>query len=80
MAQDEFAKLFKYMEKHFDSVDKRFEETHTKIDKVLNTVDGIAKAMTDYHQEMLMLAQKVDRMEQWIHEIAEKTGTKLSYM
>lgn len=79
MSQDEFTKLFNYMEKRFDDVDKRFEATDAKIDSLRDTVDGIAKAMTDYHQEMLMLARKVDRMEQWIHEIAEKTGVKLSY-
>jgi hypothetical protein len=27
---------------------------------------------------MIMLTRKVDRMERWIHEIAEKTGVKLS--
>lgn len=81
MSQDEFTKLFNYMENKFSVIEKRLDETATKkqLDDLTNTVDGIAKAMTEYHQEMLMLARKVDRMEQWIHEIAEKTGVKLSY-
>lgn len=79
MSEDEFMKLFKYLQEMQSKIDIRFEEQDKKIDKVQNTVDAIAKSMIDYHQEMLMLAHKVDRMEQWIHEIAEKTGVKLSY-
>ena len=81
MSQDEFTKLFKYMGKRFGDMDKRFDETATKdqVDKLTNTIDGLVKQLADYHQEMLMLAHKVDRMERWIHQIAEKTGVKLSY-
>ena len=30
-------------------------------------------------QEMMMLAHKVDRLEQWIIKVAEATGVKLTY-
>ena len=77
MSHDEFTKLFKYMEtmrsemnQRFDNVDKRFNDVQ---------VDGLAKLIMDYNQEMLMIAHKVDRMERWIHEIAQKTGVKLTY-
>lgn len=78
---DEFTKLFKYMEKRFDGMEKRFDETASKkqVNDLTDTADGLVKQITDYHQEMLMLAHKVDRMERWIHEIAEKTGVKLTY-
>lgn len=81
MSQDEFMKLFKYVEEMRLEMNERFDNTATKkqVDDLTNTVDGLAKMITEYHQEMLMLARKVDRMEQWIHEIAEKTGVKLSY-
>jgi uncharacterized coiled-coil DUF342 family protein len=79
MSQDEFTKLFKYMEKRFDLVDKKFEAQDKKINNIQSSVDGLAKMVTEYHQEMIMLTRKVDRMERWIHEIAEKTGVKLSY-
>lgn len=81
MSQDEFTKLFKYIESFRKDVEKRFDETATKeqVDKLTSTVDGLASQIMDYHQEMLMLAHKVDRMERWIHQIAEKTGVKLSY-
>lgn len=74
-------KLFKYVEGMRSEMNERFDNTATKkqVDNLIKTVDGLSKMITEYHQEMLMLARKVDRMEQWIHEIAEKTGVKLSY-
>lgn len=79
MSQDEFTKLFKYMEDFRSDVDKRFDETSTKIDDLVNTVDGLAKLVTDYNQEMLMMGNKVDRSENWINQIAAKTGVQLEY-
>jgi hypothetical protein len=79
MSQDEFTKLFKYMEGFRKEVNEKFEHVDTRFDGVSSQIDGLAKLITDYHQEMLMLAHKVDRLEGWIHEIAQKTGVKLSY-
>ncbi len=81
MSQDELTKLFAYMQKEFDKVNKRLEETATKkqVEGLTNTVDGLAGLVRDYQQEMLMLTHKVDRMERWILQLAEKTGVKLSY-
>lgn len=41
------------------------------------SVDAYAKKADAYFQEMVMLAHKVDRLEKWIHQIAEKVGIKL---
>jgi len=43
------------------------------------SVDAYAKKADKYFQEMLMLSHKVDRLEKWIHQIAEKIGMKLEY-
>ena len=45
---------------------------HTAIDAYAQKVDVLA-------QEMIMLAHKVDRHEQWLHQIADKLGIKLEY-
>jgi hypothetical protein len=37
------------------------------------------KRYDDYFKEMVALAQKVDRLEKWIHQIAKKIGLKLEY-
>jgi hypothetical protein len=67
------------MQKEFALVHKKLEDHDTRFDDVIGAVAELGGQIKDYHQEMLMLARKVDRMEQWIHEIAEKTGVKLSY-
>lgn len=79
MSQDEFTKLFKYMQKEFGYVRKEFEIVHKETADIRLDIAELQGNLKDYHQELIMLARKVDRMERWIHEIAEKTGVKLSY-
>lgn len=79
MSQDEFTKLFKYIEAFRRDVDKRFDGVDTEIRDLKGAVADLGGQIRDYHQEMIMLARKVDRMEHWIHEIAKQTGVKLSY-
>ena len=55
-----------------EEVRKSFSDLHTAI-------DGYAKKVDTYAQEMIMLAHKVDRHEKWLHQIAEKLGIKLEY-
>lgn len=43
------------------------------------SVDAYAKKADTYFQEMVMLTHKVDRLEKWIQEIADKVGVKLEY-
>lgn len=81
MSQDEFTKLFKYVQE-IDTRTRRMEENMvTKEDhnRLVNAVDAYAKQAEDYMQEMLALSHKVDRLERWINQIAAKTGVKLEY-
>lgn len=79
MSQDEFTKLFKYMQKEFKNIDKRFDDQSNSINELRNDVDGYAKQAETYMQEMLAISHKMDRLERWINEIAEKTGVRLTY-
>jgi hypothetical protein len=80
MSQDEFTKLFSYMQKEFSAINQQLDKTATKnqVDTLTGAIDGLAGLIRDYQQEMLMIANKVDRLEQWIHKIAEATGVKLT--
>ncbi len=49
------------------------------VNKILTAVDGYAKKVDTYAQEMTMIAHKVERHEKWILQIAEKLGVKLEY-
>ncbi|MEI6229034.1 MAG: hypothetical protein WCP11_03375 [Candidatus Saccharibacteria bacterium] len=81
MSEDQFMKMFKYMEKRFDNVDKRFEQMETKFDKrfdlLTNVVDGYAGKIDTYAQEMAAMDHKLRRLEKYIQVIAEKTGIDL---
>lgn len=79
MSEDQFTKLFKYMEKRFDAVDKRFDKVDADIRDTKSAVAELAGQLKDYHTELVMLAHKVDRLEKWINQIAQKTGVKLEY-
>ena len=41
-------------------------------------VEKYAAKADQYFQEMLMLAHKVDRLEKWILQLAEKIGVQLT--
>lgn len=55
-----------------DELRQEFSNLHTAI-------DSYAKKSDVYFQEMLLLANKVDRQEKWIHQLAEKLGVQLKY-
>ena len=81
MSQDEFTKLFKYVQEMRSEMHQGFEETATRkqVDNLSNTMDSFASQLLEQNQEHLMLAHKVDRMEQWLQKIASKTGVQLDY-
>lgn len=54
------------------------EEVKKSFSNLYSAIDAYAKKADTYFQEMVMLAHKVDRLEKWIHQIAEKVGIKLN--
>ncbi|TSA46026.1 hypothetical protein D4R52_01345 [bacterium] len=44
-----------------------------------SSVDAYAKKADAYFQEMVVLSHKVNRLEKWIQQLAEKVGVKLEY-
>ena len=74
---------FTNIDGNFIDIDNKLENLkENKADKsdvreLINSVDAYAKKADTYFQEMVMLAHKVDKMEKWIHQIAEKVGLKL---
>lgn len=78
MSEDEFTKLFKYIQDMDKRIDLRFDHVEGRLDTLTNAVDAYAKQSETYMQEMLALGRKVDRLEEWILKVAEATGVKLS--
>ncbi len=43
------------------------------------STDRLVKAVEGLRQEFVIIMAKVDRHEQWLHQIADKLGIKLEY-
>ena len=67
------------MQKEFVHVNERFNTQDKKMDELTGAVAELGGQLKDYHQELVMLARKVDRLERWINQIAQQTGVKLEY-
>jgi hypothetical protein len=78
MSDDQFTKLFKYMEKRFDEVEIRFDEVNERIDKVMNTLLELAKRQEINDEERLVMGHQLDRLDAWVHQLADKIGVKLT--
>ena len=80
MSQDEFTKLFKYMEEFRSEVNKQFEQTANKDDvrKIFDYLDGITKKQEISDDERLVMGHQLDRLNRWTQELADKIGHKLT--
>lgn len=78
MTQDQFAKLFNYMEQRFNTVDERFEVMDRRFDDMTTLVDGYAAKVDSYTQEMTIGDYEMKRLEKYTQVIAKKIGVDLS--
>ena len=53
------------------------EDLSSDINVLVTAVDAYAHKADKYFQEMAALTAKVDRLDRWIHEIAQKVGVEL---
>lgn len=79
MSEDQFTKLFKYMESFRSEVNDRFDEVDKKIDDIYKILDAHLKKIEDILTENTARDQQYKRMERWIHQLAEHSGVKLDY-
>jgi hypothetical protein len=77
MSTDEFTRLFNYMEKRFDQIDKRFDNTKEQIDRIMSLLDTLAKQQEINEDERLIMRHQLERLDQWVHQLAEKIGVEL---
>ena len=79
MSDDQFTKLFRYMEKRFDEIDKRLDTMATKddISKVYNILDQHTAMLEDLTAETAALKSSDDRQTRQIEYIAKQTGVDL---
>ena len=79
MSEDQFTKLFKYVQEQFALVNEKLDEkaSQSSLDKLTNTLDGFVARIDHYETELAARDHKIARLERWIEEIAKQTGVKL---
>lgn len=79
MKDDQFTKLFRYMEKRFDEIDKHLDIVATKddISKVYDILDQHTAMLEDLTAETAALKSSDNRQTRQIEYIARQTGVDL---
>ena len=74
-------KLYKHMEKRFDTIEEGLASKTDKadLDRLQVAVDRVLKNQETEHAERLAIGSQFDRHDYWIHQLARKTYLKLSH-
>lgn len=79
MSEDQFTKLFNYIEEFRYEVNERFEKTATQesVDRLTNTIDSFIKRLDNYEAEQAARDAQFDRLLAWARKVSDKTGIPL---
>jgi septal ring factor EnvC (AmiA/AmiB activator) len=79
MSQDEFTKLFTYIEKRFDSIDQKLDtkSSQDSLDRLTNTIDSFVKRLDNSETEQASRDLQFERLLVWAREVSKKTGVPL---
>ncbi len=77
MSEDQFTKLFKYIEEFRTDVNRRFEEASTDRADIRGAIAELSAQVRDYHNEMKFMSHQIDKLRDAILQIAQETGIKL---
>jgi hypothetical protein len=80
MSNDEFTKLFRYIEEFRSEMNEKLDSKASNEDmqKVLSMLDTMSKRQEVTEDEMLVMGHQLDRLDRWTHELAKKIGYTLS--
>jgi hypothetical protein len=73
-------KLTTIVIKGFDRIDRDLEKKADKEDlnRLYDLMDKISKKQEIDDDERLVMGHQLDRLDRWVHEVADKIGYKLS--
>lgn len=77
MSDDQFTRLFKYIEEFRSDVNQRFEAVHSELADVRGSIAELSAQVRDYHHETMFMSHHMDRLRDAILQIAHETGVKL---
>lgn len=79
MSEDQFTKLFNYIEEFRGEVSEKFENTASQesLDRLTNTIDSFVKRLDDAEIEQVSRDEQFKRLLNWAREVSKKTGIPL---
>lgn len=78
MSDDQFTKLFKYVEKRFDEMGEKLELASKDRADIRGAIGELSAQVRDYHHEMKFMSHQMDKLRDAILQIAQETGIKLN--
>jgi hypothetical protein len=79
MSEDQFTKLFNYMQDQFDVVNKKLDEkaSQESLNRLTDTIDSFVKRLDNSEIEQVSRDQQFKRLLDWAREVSKKTGIPL---
>ena len=79
MSDDQFTKLFKYVEEFRSEMNIKFDDTASQVslNKLTDTIDGFVKRIDDNETEALMSSRQFEKLLEWARKVSKKTGIPL---
>lgn len=78
MNDDQFKKLFRYMQDMRQDMDEAMQGMDKKLDGIRNVLDSHTGMLDTDEIERLALSAQVDRHDDWIHKAANKIELRYS--
>jgi len=79
MNDDQFTKLFKYIEAFRSEVNTKLDQkaSQDSMERLLNTLDGFLKRLDVIETEQSARDLQFERLLEWAREVSKKTGIPL---
>ena len=79
MSEDQFTKLFKYVQGQFKLVNQKLDQKSSQesLDRLTNTIDSFVKRLDDAEIEQVSRDAQFRRLLSWAREVSKKTGIPL---
>lgn len=79
MSDDQFTKLFRYVEEFRSEMNTKLDEkaSQQSLDRLTNTIDTFIKRLDDSETEQAAPNAQFERLVEWTKEVSKKTGVPL---
>lgn len=79
-SDEEFARLFSYMEQRHTDIEVHLQEKADKkdVDTIIKTLDQVIKNQEINTDERLVMGHQLDRHNRWLNQLAKKIGYELT--